>query len=77
MNPTLTYDREANAIYLRFSTNPIEETITLSDSVYLDVDVEGEPVGLEILDASTADLRAIPEIPDGALLRDLVRSHAA
>ncbi|MGN6032960.1 MAG: DUF2283 domain-containing protein [Thermomicrobiales bacterium] len=77
MSPTLTYDREANALYLRLTAKPIDETIALSDSVYLDVDAEGEPVGLEILDASTVDLATIPDMPATALLRDLVRPQAA
>jgi uncharacterized protein YuzE len=77
MSPTLTYDREANALYLRFSANPIAETIAFSDSVYLDVDADGEPVGLEILDATSTALESIPDLPATALLRDLLRPHAA
>lgn len=77
MNPTLTYDREANALYLRFSTNPIAETIAFSESVYLDVDAAGEPVGLEILDATSTALERIPDLPATAQLRDLLHPRAA
>lgn len=54
-SPQMTYDPEANAVYLRFSDNEIAETLELSESVYVDVDSDGVPVGLEVLDA-TAEL---------------------
>jgi len=76
-NPTLTYDRDANALYIRFSTNPIEETVSLSDSVYIDVDADGEPVGFEILHATSADLADLPALPETGLLRDLLKPRAA
>ncbi len=75
--PTLTYDRDANALYIRFSTNPIEETVSLSDSVYIDVDADGEPVGFEILHATSADLADLPALPETGLLRDLLKPRAA
>ncbi|MGC4192114.1 MAG: DUF2283 domain-containing protein [Thermomicrobiales bacterium] len=76
-SPTLTYDRDANALYLRFSSRPIEETVALSDSVYVDVDAEGEVVGVEVLYASSADLESIPELPATGVLRDLLKPRAA
>ncbi len=76
-SPTLTYDRDANALYIRFSTNPIEETVSLSDSVYLDVDADGKPVGFEILNAASADLADLPVLPETAMLRDLLKPRAA
>ena len=54
--PTLEYDEEANALYLRFSSGDIDETIVLSDSVYVDVDANGDPVGIEILHATPKEL---------------------
>jgi uncharacterized protein YuzE len=76
-SPTLTYDREANALYIRFSTNAISETVELSDTVYMDVDRDGEPVGFEILHAASPDLAGIPSLPDTAAWRDLVKTATA
>lgn len=76
-SPTLAYDRGANALYIRFSTNTIEETVELSDSVYVDVDANGEPVGFEILHATSADLASIPALPETAALRDLLKPYTA
>lgn len=75
-SPTLTYDREANALYIRFSSNIIAETVAVSDSVYIDVDAAGDPVGFEILHAASADLEDIPALPETAMLRDLLKPHA-
>lgn len=75
-SPTLAYDRDANALYIRFSTNVIEETVELSDSVYVDVDANGEPVGFEILHAASTELASIPSLPETAALTDLLNPHA-
>lgn len=76
-SPTMTYDRDANALYIRFSTERIEATVALSDSVYVDVDRDGEPVGFEVLHAASPDLAGIPTLPDTAALRDLLKPSAA
>lgn len=76
-SPTLTYDRNANALYIRFSTHEIAETVELSETVYVDMDADGEPVGFEILHAASAGLEGIPSLPDTAALRDLLKTDAA
>lgn len=48
---TVSYDESVHAIYLRLSDEVIAETIELSKDVYLDVDSEARPVGLEVLNA--------------------------
>ena len=75
--PTLTYDREANAVYIRFSGNAIAETVELSESVSVDVDAIGEPIGFEILHAASPGLAGVPALPDTAVLRDLLRGSSA
>lgn len=74
-SPTLRYDREANALYIRFSDHPVSETVELSESVYVDMDSDGEPVGFEILHAASSRLDQIPALPDTAALRDLVSEN--
>lgn len=46
------YDPEADALYIRFREGSIEETEEVSSGVLLDLDPDGNPMGLEILDAS-------------------------
>jgi uncharacterized protein YuzE len=46
------YDPEADALYIRFREGVIEETDEVSSGVMLDLDVDGNPVGLEILNAA-------------------------
>jgi uncharacterized protein YuzE len=77
MLPTLTYDRQVNAIYIRFSTREIDRTLELSLSVYIDVDANGDLVGFEILNVEPGLAGMLPEIPDSTALRDLMAKSAA
>jgi len=76
-SPILSYDPEANALYLQFSENEVEQTIELSESVYVDLDADGMPVGLEVLDASSDILANLPSLPGSAKLKDLLQSSIA
>jgi uncharacterized protein YuzE len=76
-SPTITYDPGANALYVRFSQVEIAETLELSESVYVDVDAEGVPVGLEVLDATSDLMSELPGLPDAAALKDLMHKSAA
>lgn len=51
MSPTVNYDADANAAYIRFSPLPVEESEEVSDGIVIDYDAEGRIVGLEVLDA--------------------------
>ncbi|QDC02154.1 DUF2283 domain-containing protein [Mesorhizobium sp. 8] len=51
MTPKFEYDPEANAAYIRFSSEPILESEEVSDGIVLDYDNEGHIVGMEVLDA--------------------------
>jgi uncharacterized protein YuzE len=51
MTPTVEYDADANAAYIRFSAEPVEESEEVSDGIVLDYDAEGRIVGMEVLDA--------------------------
>ena len=51
----IEYDREADAAYLYFkeiSEGEVVQTISLNDSVNIDLDKDGRTLGIEILDAS-------------------------
>jgi uncharacterized protein YuzE len=43
------YDAAVNATYVTLSEGSVARTIALSDSVNVDVDSEGNPVGVEVL----------------------------
>lgn len=51
----ITLDKEADAAYLYFkeiSEGEVEKTISLNESINIDLDKEGRTLGIEILDAS-------------------------
>ncbi len=73
-SPTLRYDREANALYIQFSAEDVVNTVELSETVYVDMDIHDEPVGFEILNADPLMLNSIPPLPDTAALRDLIHN---
>lgn len=47
-----SYDPKADAVYIRFNEGTIEETDEVFPGIMLDVDIHGNLVGLEILNAS-------------------------
>jgi YD repeat-containing protein len=53
---TTTYDREADALYIRLApkTTAIEETREVADNVRLDYDASGRLVGIEVLEVEAA-----------------------
>lgn len=51
MKPRLEYDAAANAAYIRFSTEPVQESEEVSEGIMLDYDRDGRIVGLEVLNA--------------------------
>jgi uncharacterized protein YuzE len=51
----IEYDKEANAAYIylkEIGEGEVASTISLSDSVNVDLDKDGKTIGIEILDAS-------------------------
>lgn len=57
-----TYDAEANAWYVYLTDAPIVRQQRLSDDVILDVDAEGNVVGVEVL----GGMREAPASGNGA-----------
>ena len=48
----ITYDPEADALYIQFRTGRAAKTRKLSDGVMIDMNRRGQVFGIEILDAS-------------------------
>ena len=49
MNVTAEYDREADALYVRLGAGERARTVEVDDTTYVDVDVDGRPIGIELL----------------------------
>jgi len=52
MSPRLSYDRQTDAAYLRFSESAVVESEEVSPGVVLDYDADGRIVAMEILKAT-------------------------
>ncbi|MCK4356126.1 DUF2283 domain-containing protein [Candidatus Bipolaricaulota bacterium] len=57
------YDEEADALYIKFQEGGYHESDEIKDGFILDYDIDGNIIGIEILDASThlavADLSTV------------------
>lgn len=53
MSAKLSYDEDAGAAYVKLSDEPVARTLTdwLAEGVNLDIDGNGDAVGIEFLDA--------------------------
>lgn len=77
MMAVITFDADAKALYIQLSDAGVLETVELAENVYLDLDANGEPVGLEVLNADPALLALVPALPKAGSLGDLLRPKAA
>lgn len=75
-NTKITWDQDAEAVYIQFSNEEVAATITLSTTVYVDVDHAGNPVGMEVLRVDSALLATFQNLPESATLKDLLHSAA-
>lgn len=51
----ITFDKEADAVYIYLkdiSQGEVDKTISLNESINIDLDKEGKALGIEVLDAS-------------------------
>ncbi len=48
----IRYDADADAVYLRLREGTVAETVEVEEMVYVDVDAEGRPLGVEFVVAS-------------------------
>jgi uncharacterized protein YuzE len=49
MTPTLNYDPESDAAYLRFSAEPVVESEEVAPGIVLDFDAGGRIVAMEVM----------------------------
>ena len=45
----IDYDPQADAIYVRLRTGEVDDTVSVGKYIYVDLDQDGVPLGLEIL----------------------------
>jgi uncharacterized protein YuzE len=48
----ISFDEQADALYIQFREGSVNKTIKLQDGILMDVDDSGAIFGIEILDAS-------------------------
>ena len=48
----ITYDSEADVLYIEFRENPPVESVKIEEGIYYEIDEAGHLVGLEIIYAS-------------------------
>lgn len=77
MTTTVTYDASVRALYIHLSDADVAETIELSKDVYLDVDANARPVGVEILNADPVFAESLAGRTGQVDLGELLRSRAA
>jgi len=46
----IEYDQEANALYITLREAPVVRTNEVTNAFIIDLDAEGRPIGIEILD---------------------------
>ncbi|MDI6591354.1 MAG: DUF2283 domain-containing protein [Patescibacteria group bacterium] len=46
------YDKEADALYIRFNENPYQKSEEVQEGIIFDYDKKGKMIGIEILDVS-------------------------
>jgi len=48
----IEYDKEADAIYICLQDKEVAKTVEISDSVNVDLDENGDFIGIEVIDAT-------------------------
>ncbi len=70
----LTYDEQADAVYVQFRRSAVARTEELNDSVAVDYDAEDQPLGVEFLHVSLGiELDRVPRRTE--VLRVLEARH--
>lgn len=73
-------DRDVNALYIRFRPGEVSRTVELTDSVYVDMDADDVPLGMEFINADEFVPFLRDHASDAAVpprLREMFRVSAA
>jgi len=63
MHPiSLTIDKIAEAIYIRFSNNKVQKTIEPVPEIFMDLDYRGKVVGIEMINPGMISVRKMKKI---------------
>lgn len=62
----ISYDHLADALYITFTDKPVQRTQTINPHVNIDVDVDGQMVGLEVLAVQRSGINPWQVITDYA-----------
>ena len=69
----ISYDSQANAIYIKIKSGvPVYETLEFDTDIFVDLDINGQLLGIELLDHNVESLQ---EIADKYQVPDLRRVH--
>lgn len=49
----VTYDKVADALYMKLSSGKVSKTLEINESLNVDTDEHGQTVGIEVLDVSS------------------------
>src|SRR5215203_1147672 len=68
------FDEEANALYIAIKAGEVVRTIEVTDMVYIDVDADGAPLGIEFVSADefVPFLRRLHALEQSQGWRDIV-----
>jgi uncharacterized protein YuzE len=71
------FDEEANALYSAIAPGEVARTVELTDLVYVDVDAQGAPLGIEFVSADefVPFLRRLNALDQDHQWRELVPSQ--
>jgi len=70
----VSYDSGVHTLYIQLNDAEVAETVELSKYVYLDVDAEARPVGVEILNADPSFAESLSDKSGAVNLIDVLRS---
>ncbi|OGC07092.1 hypothetical protein A2230_07030 [candidate division WOR-1 bacterium RIFOXYA2_FULL_36_21] len=48
----ISYDKQADAMYIRFQEDKVEKTIKIQEGIIIDINSNGNLLGIELLDVS-------------------------
>ena len=69
------YDGEAKALYYRHTHNPVSRTVTIGDRVAVDVDSDGQAIGIEVMDPPGFTMTVTTQAASSDALDFIAKGH--